>query len=304
MTALFIRSQRNPIVTAADVPYPCHAVFNPGACKFGNQYLLLLRVEDRRGVSHLTLARSGDGERFTVDARPWIEPSTDPAFELYERFGVEDPRITKIDDTYYITYTAYGPHGPRGGLGWTKDFISFTRGGFPTEIDNKDLVLFPKQIAGRYAMLDRPGGYMGQGASIWMQLSPDLRHWGDARVVLSPTPVWGMYKIGAGPPPIETERGWLVLYHGVRVTEGGKIYRAGLALLDLEDPTMVIARDAGHVFAPEAPYERQGDVPNVVFPTGLILEADGTVLMYYGAADTRVAMARASLDDLVTACRG
>jgi beta-1,4-mannooligosaccharide/beta-1,4-mannosyl-N-acetylglucosamine phosphorylase len=303
MKDLFIRSQRNPVITTDQIPYPCHSVFNPGACRFHDQYLLLLRVEDLEGVSHFTLARSKNGEDFTVDPRPWVLPSKDPAYEPYERFGIEDPRITRIGETYYITFTAYGPFGPRGGLACTRDFVEFRRLGFPTETDNKDLVLFPEKMGDRFVLLDRPGGFMAPYGSIWVTYSPDLVHWGRAEVVLSPRPGWAPYKLGAGPPPIKTKKGWLLLYHGVRTTESGKLYRVGVALLDLDNPAQVIGMSQGHVFEPKTPYERHGDVPNVVFPTGLVAENDDTLLIYYGAADTCIGLARVSLSDLIETCQ-
>jgi beta-1,4-mannooligosaccharide/beta-1,4-mannosyl-N-acetylglucosamine phosphorylase len=198
----FTRYAHNPILSSKDIPYPCNAVFNAAACKYGNQYLLLLRIEDLHGKSHLTLARSEDGYQFKVDNQPWIQPSKDPYYEVYERFGVEDPRITRIEDIYYITYTAYGPFGPRVGIGCTKDFITFDRVSLATESENKDAILFPELIGGRYVMIDRPGGV----GAIWMTYSTDLVYWGHAKAILGPEPGWGQAKLGISTPPIRTER--------------------------------------------------------------------------------------------------
>ncbi|HID24094.1 MAG TPA: glycosidase [Planctomycetaceae bacterium] len=295
----FRRYHGNPILTADDIPYECNTVFNAAACRFDGRYVLLLRVEGLDGRSHLTLARSDDGYRFEVDQRPWITPSRDPRFEPFECFGVEDPRITPIGDEYYITYTAFGPYGPRVAIGRTRDFQSFERIALATEVDNKDAALFPEKIDGCYAMIDRPGGMGGQSASVWITYSPDLVYWGRAKVVLSPRAGWGHSKLGACTPPIKTERGWLLLYHGVRVTAGGRLYRLGAALLDLDDPSRVIGFTPHFIFGPEEFYERTGDVPNVVFPCGHVIEPDGTLRIYYGAADTCIGVAEAPLEEIV-----
>jgi predicted GH43/DUF377 family glycosyl hydrolase len=298
----FKRYEKNPILSSDNVPYPCNAVFNAAACKFHNQYLLLLRIEDLKGHSHLTLARSDDGYHFEVDAQPWITPSVDPYYEPYERFGVEDPRITLIEGTYYITYTAYGPFGPRVGIGCTRDFVSFERISLATEVDNKDAILFPEKIDGSYAMIDRPGGMGGQTGAIWITYSTDMIHWGRARAILGPEPGWGSNKLGISTPPFKTDRGWFTLYHGVRETASGRLYRVGAMLLDHKDPSIVIGYTSHFIFGPEELYERTGDVPNVVFPCGIILESNGALKMYYGAADTCIAVAEAKLDDILNLC--
>ncbi len=299
----FKRYEKNPILKREDIPYPCNTVFNAAAVKFNGKYILLLRVEDLSGHSHLTLAYSDDGYRFEVENKPWIVPAKTGPFEIYERYGIEDPRITPIDGKFYITYTAFGPYGPRVGIGVTEDFEHFERIALVTEVDNKDAVLFPEKINGRYVMIDRPGGFGGARGDIWIQFSPDLIHWGEAQVLLAPEPGWAPSKLGISTPPIKTEEGWLLLYHGVRPTGAGRLYRIGALLLDLHQPQKV--RDYTHhfIFGPEESYERTGDVPNVVFPCGAIPEKDGTLKVYYGAADTYIALAEAKIDDLIAACR-
>jgi predicted GH43/DUF377 family glycosyl hydrolase len=298
----FQRYEGNPILTRADIPYPCNTVFNAAACKLGGQYLLLLRIEDLRGRSHLTLARSSDGYSFVVDAEPWITPSDDLQYEPYERFGVEDPRITALDGAYYITYTAYGPHGTRVGIGRTRDFLAFERLCLATDVDNKDAVLFPERIDGRYVLLTRPGGAIAQQGSIWIAYSPDLIHWGRSRVLLSPQPGWGAAKIGASTPPIATDQGWLVLYHGVRSTGAGVLYRIGALLLDRHQPEKILGFTPHFIFGPTMEYERIGDVPNVVFPCGLVMEPEQRIRMYYGSADTCIAVAEAGIEGIVRLC--
>jgi predicted GH43/DUF377 family glycosyl hydrolase len=295
----FQRYQDNPILTADDIPYECNAVFNAAACRFGDRYVLLLRVEGLDGHSHLTLAFSDDGYNFRVNGHPWVTPSDDPYYEPFERYGVEDPRITQIGEAFYITYTAYGSHGPRVAIGKTVDFERFERIALATEVDNKDAVLFPEKINGDYVMLDRPGGMGGQAGSIWITYSPDLVHWGREKVIMGPSAGWSNSKLGASTPPIKTNQGWLVIYHGVRVTGSGRLYRVGAALLDLENPQKLIGYTPHFIFGPEEVYERTGDVPNVVFPCGHVVEPDGTLKMYYGAADTCIGVAEAAVETIV-----
>ena len=300
----FKRYSGNPILTRQDVPYPCNTVFNAAACKFNGQYVLILRIEDLKGRSHLTLGFSDDGYHFDICGAPWICPSSDPKYEVYERYGVEDPRVTRIGEFYYITYTAYGPYGPRVGIGRTADFKHFERLCLATEVDNKDAVLFPEKIGGKYVMLDRPSGSGSREGSIWIAYSPDLIFWGKATAILTPEPGWGNSKLGVSTPPLKTDQGWLVLYHGVRETGGGNLHRIGAMLLDTQNPQQVVGYSSHFIFGPEDTYERIGDVPNVVFPCGIILEDDETVKIYYGAADTCIGLAEAKLADILGLCTG
>lgn len=298
----FNRYPKNPVLTREDIPYPCNTVFNAAACKFEGRYVLVLRVEDRAGHSHFTLAYSKDSYEFSVEPTPWVTSSSDSYYEIYERYGIEDPRITQIKDLYYITYTAFGPYGTRVGIGCTKDFTHFERIALATEVDNKDAVLFPEKIGGYYAMIDRPSGMGRREGSIWISYSPDLVHWGRARAILNPEPGWGSSKLGISTPPIKTEAGWLTLYHGVRDTAGGRLYRIGALLLDLQDPEKIVGSTSHFIFGPQEIYERLGDVPNVVFPCGLILEDDGIIRMFYGAADTCIGLAEARVEHILNFC--
>ena len=301
---LFHRQAGNPILTARDWPYPVNTVFNAGACQLGVDTILLVRVEDRRGHSHLTVARSSDGvSNWRIDAKPSFAP--DPENYSEEEWGVEDARLTWIEDRgqWLIAYTAYSPVGPLVSLAGTKDFVTFSRLGPAMPPQNKDAAVFPCRFGNRYAMIHRPVSSAGSsGAHIWLSFSPDLTHWGDHRVLFHARrgAWWDANKIGLGPPPLETPEGWLILYHGVRVTAGGCLYRLGLALLDLEDPCRVLRRSDEWVFGPETPYERQGDVGGVVFPCGWILDKPGnTIRLYYGGADTCLALATAQLSDVL-----
>jgi len=295
------RYEGNPILSAEDLPFRCNSVFNAGAVKYDHKYLLLLRVEGLDGRSFFVVARSEDGFHFEVEERPAMVPSSDPPFRDYEEWGIEDPRITRIDDVYYILYTASSRHGARIALAQTRDFEEFQRIGIISEPENKDAALFPQKIDGRFVRFDRPSSRGGE--NLWISYSPDLIHWGDSRLVMEARPgFWDSAKIGAGAPPIKTERGWLEIYHGVRETAAGKLYRLGCALFDLEDPSRLIGRSPDAILTPQEPYELMGDVSNVVFTCGIIPEPDGQVKIYYGAADTSIGVALASLDDLVALC--
>jgi predicted GH43/DUF377 family glycosyl hydrolase len=300
---LFRRHPDNPILTSGDWPYPAHAVFNAGACQIGDETILLVRVEDRRGLSHLTVARSNDGvSNWQIDSSPSFQP--DPEHHSEEVWGVEDPRLTWVEDRkeWIIAYTAYSPSGPMVSLARTKDFTSFARLGPVMPPEDKDAALFPRRFGNRYAMIHRPVSTGSSGAHIWLSFSPDLVHWGDHHILLHARrgAWWDANKIGLSPPPLETAEGWLLLYHGVRHTAGGCLYRLGLALLDLEDPRRVLRRSDEWMFAPELPYERHGDVSDVVFPCGWILDkATGVIRIYYGGADTCIALATAHVSELL-----
>ena len=294
----FHRWEGNPILELDDMPFRCNSVFNGTPVKIGGEYLMLLRIEGQQGYSFFALARSRNGYHFTVNERPAMAPAREGIFAKYEALGIEDPRATYIDGTYYIMYTATSTNGGRIALARTDDFQSFERIAIVSEPGNKDGVLFPEKIGGLYARLDRPiGGGVG---SIWVSFSKDLVHWGNAQVVITPRPgYWDSYRIGASAPPIRTEHGWLELYHGVKMTASGPIYRAGTVLLDLENPAKVIGRCPAALLSPREDYERIGDVGNVVFACGAIVEDSGEVKMYYGAADTCVCVATASMDEIL-----
>ncbi len=301
---LLTRHPDNPLLTRLDWPYPVNAVFNAGAARLSSgETLLLCRVEDRAGISHLCAARSKDGiGRWTVDPSPTLLP--DPANHPEEAWGIEDPRVVWHEELgkFSVTYCCYSPRGPAVSLALTPDFRTFERMGniFPPE--NKDAALFPRRIGGRWTMIHRPVPFSVSGADIWISFSPDLKHWGDHQPLLTARngPWWDGCKIGLCTPPIETEEGWLVTYHGARQTVAGQNYYVGLALLDLEDPRRCLRRSDQRVLAPETEYERAGDVDNVVFPCGYTIDGDGDTLnLYYGAADTSIALARGSIREML-----
>jgi predicted GH43/DUF377 family glycosyl hydrolase len=299
---LFTRYETNPILTPAMWPYRVNSVFNAGATIYENKVLLLIRVEDMRGFSHFSKATSVDGfTNWEIDPNPTMVSEVDKYPEEY--YGIEDPRIIKLQEEYgyaigyAIVYTSFSKSGPLVSLAMTEDFKKFKKIGVIMPPEDKDASLFPRRFQGRWALLHRPtSSNSSMGAHIWISYSPDLVHWGNSAVLIPARQGswWDANKIGLGPPPIETPEGWLIIYHGVRQTAAGSIYRLGLAMLDLDDPRKIIKRCDEWVFGPHEMYERIGDVPDVTFPCGVVVK-DDNLIMYYGAADTTIAVATAPM---------
>jgi beta-1,4-mannooligosaccharide/beta-1,4-mannosyl-N-acetylglucosamine phosphorylase len=297
---LFQRCKHNPIITYRNMPYVCQAVFNPGATMFNGNTLLLLRVEDLDGRSHLTVARSEDGATgWRIDSEPLMSPIYS-ADAPYEEYGCEDARITYLEELgkWVIAYTAYSPFGAGIALATTDDFRKVDRLGLVLAPNNKDAAVFPRTIDGSYWMLHRP--VAGTIEHVWLTKSDDLVHWGHPWCVLMERggPMWDGSKVGANTVPIETDEGWMILYHGVKQFAGGPTYRMGVALLDLEDPRRMIARLPHWVLGPHESYEVSGAVPNVVFACGHTQVGD-EIRVYYGGADTCVCMATAHVSELL-----
>lgn len=299
---LFTRYRGNPILTRKDWPYPVNSVFNAGATLLKNgDTLLLCRVEDCTGMSHLCAARSANGiDGWIIDAKPTL--TADPREFPEEIWGIEDPRITYVPelDKYAVAYTSFSRGGPGVSLAMTTDFQTFERFGVIMQPEDKDAALLPRRIGNYWALIHRPVTTLG--AHMWISYSPDLHHWGSHKIILEARRGgwWDANKIGLCSPPIETATGWLTIYHGVRNTASGSIYRLGLALFDLAKPDLCLQRGNCWMFGPEAPYERGGDVSDVVFPCGQTIGADGdTIHLYYGAADSCMAMATGSISALL-----
>ena len=228
-------------------------------------------------LSHLRVARSLDGEHFTIDPAPALFPATE-----YETYGLEDPRITLIDGTYYIAYTAVSPRGIVVALASTRDFKTYERLGVMLPPDNKDVALFPEKINGRYYTLHRPCQSAIGRTEIWLAESPDLVSWGRHQSILRlQEAAWDEARIGAGAPPLRTPQGWLEIYHGVN---HAGVYMLGLTLLAADNPARVLARGLQPLLVPEADYEINGFFGKVVFSCGALCE-DGLLKIYYGAAD-------------------
>ena len=292
------RYSGNPVVSRDLLP-TSNSIFNSAVVPFGDGFAGVCRCDDRTRQMQLHRGFSPDGLAWELDPEPIRFECDDP--ELGAFVYAYDPRVVRIDDRWYVTW-CNGYHGPTIGVAWTTDFETFHQLENAFLPFNRNGVLFPRRIGGCFAMLSRPSdtGHTRFG-DVFYSESPDLVFWGRHRHVLGPVPgSWQSTKVGAGPVPIETSEGWLLLYHGVLTSCNGFVYGAGVALLDGEEPWRVVARAAPYVLAPQAPYERVGDVPNVVFPCATLCDADtGRLAIYYGAADTVTALAFAYVDELV-----
>jgi len=311
------RHPANPVLSAKDVPYPAALVFNAGVAKYQGRYVMVFRNDygDFRNTRRfegttLGLAFSDDGVRWEVRPRPCFELKSDEILRAY------DPRLTVMDGRCYLCFAVDTRHGIRGGVAATDDFERFDLLSLSVP-DNRNLVLFPERIGGRYARLERPFPVYSRGGrdrfDLWFSDSPDLRYWGNAQLALAVEDVpFANDKIGPGAPPVRTPKGWLTVFHAVdrdpaRGKNGWeprwqKRYTAGVLLLDLEEPWRVIGLSRAPLLAPEAPYEREGFRNDVIFPGGMILEDSGEVKIYYGAADTVEALATADVGDLLSLC--
>lgn len=287
---LFKEYDENPILSPEKWSYPAVSVFNPGAIEINGETILLVRVEDYKGFSHLTIAKSRDGiSHWEIEKNPTLTP--DPKFQE-EMWGIEDPRIVYIKERkeYAITYTSFSAGGPTISLILTKDFKNFTRYGSLVPPEDKDGALFPVTFKGRYALIHRP--IIRGEAHIWISFSPDLKYWGEHQVLIPVRAgLWDCHRVGLGPPPIETKEGWLIIYHGVRFTASGALYRVGLALLDLEEPTKVIRRSDNWAIGP---LKEVG----IIFPTGAVLKGDN-IYLYYGINDSAVGLSFGNIKEIL-----
>ncbi len=287
------RYSGNPVIER-DALSDSNSIFNSAVVPFGDGYAGVFRCDDTNIRMTLHLGFSKDGIHWTIEEEP---------LKIVDEYGY-DPRVAKIGDRYFVTW-CNGYHGPTIGLAWTEDFKEFHKLENAFLPYNRNGVLFPRKIDGRYAMLSRPSdtGHTPFG-DIFYSESPDLEFWGRHRFVMGPTPfeksAWQCCKTGAGPVPIETSEGWLLFYHGVHHTCQGYNYSFGAALLDLDEPWKVIARTGAYLLHPETLYECVGDVPNVCFPCAELHDPQtGRIAIYYGCADTVVGLAFGYVDDIV-----
>ncbi|MBF0429654.1 MAG: glycoside hydrolase family 130 protein [Fibrobacteria bacterium] len=337
----------NPIITPDMVVpsrpgYRVRGAFNPGACMYMNETLLLVRVaedcepqegqvavpyysfkneqaspeilevktddpdvqlKDTRGIvykgadylstmSHIRLARSSDGINFTVDEAPFLSPCNES-----EAFGIEDARVTFLNNTYYINYTVVSKDGYATALATTQDFVNVERKGIIFPPQNKDVSIFPEKIDGKYYALQRPDNNGFGLPSLWQSESLDLIHWGNHHCIARPRNIlWEEQKIGGGAAPIKTKEGWLEIYHG---KGRNQIYSLFILLLDSNDPTKVLKRGTVPILKPEASYETHGFFPNVVFSNGIIQELNGALRIYYGACDECCCIATTTVNQLL-----
>jgi beta-1,4-mannooligosaccharide/beta-1,4-mannosyl-N-acetylglucosamine phosphorylase len=314
------RHPGNPILTRADIPdvppllTDATSVFNPGAIKAGGRTVLMLRVQARSRETFLMVAESGDGVRFSV--RPEIV-KLEGLEEVRERvYHVYDARITRLEGAYYVMFAMDMDSGCQLGLARSEDLRRFRFLGVTSTDDVRNGVLFPEKVGGVYLRLERPNrarqaGGPTTGSEIWLAESDDLIRWRPRGPVMAGRFHYWDEFIGSGPPPVKTRRGWLHVYHGVATHFGSaNIYQAGVSLLDLGDPSKLLGRSRGNILEPREMYELAGQVPNVVFPSGMIVEepdADGfappssPVRIYYGAADTVVGLAETTVGELLAA---
>ena len=321
MSVSLKRHTRNPILTRADIPdvpprlTDATSVFNPGAAKAGDRYHLMLRVQARSRETHLMVADSPDGVHFRV--RPEIVELRGLERVPGRVYHVYDARITPLEGTHSIMVALDMDGSCQLGLARTDDFRSFDFLGIASNEDIRNGVLFPEKIGGRYLRLDRPNkarleGGPTSGSTIWLSASDDLLRWTPVAPVASGRFHYWDELIGSGPPPIKTREGWLHVYHGVATHfASANIYQAGVMLLDLCDPSRVLGRCPANILEPRETYELAGQVPNVVFPSGWVVESvdaegfarpESEVKIYYGAADTAVGLATGTVSDLLSAC--
>lgn len=310
----------NPVLSAANVPYPTALTFNAGVAKFQGQYVMVFRNDygslENRTIepSHTTdmgLAYSRDGIHWEVQPEPCWKLHNEEIIRVY------DPRLTVMDGRVYMCFAVDTRHGVRGGIAVTDDFEQFEILTM-TAPDNRNMVLFPERIGGKYVRLERPFPVYGRGGvdrfDIWISSSPDLKYWGETELLLGVEQVsFANDKLGPAAPPVKTPHGWLTLFHAVDIDPNRgkngweaswkKRYTAGIMLLDLDNPYKVIGRYSEPLMAPEAGYETDGGFRNdVIFPGGMILEDSGEVKIYYGSADTVECLATAHVDELAALC--
>jgi beta-1,4-mannooligosaccharide/beta-1,4-mannosyl-N-acetylglucosamine phosphorylase len=291
------RSERNPIIPRDLIPCS-NSIFNSAVVPYKGRFAGVFRCDDKRRRMRLHTGHSRDGYEWEIENEPIAFKCKDPEIGRFE-YGY-DPRVCWIDDRYYVTW-CNGYHGPTIGIAWTRDFKAYHQIENAYLPFNRNGVLFPRKIGGKYAMLNRPSdnGHTPFG-DIFYSESPDLVHWGCHRHVMAPREPWESTKIGAGPVPIETREGWLLLYHGVLTSCNGFVYAFGAALLDLDRPWKVLHRGASYLMAPREAYECVGDTPNVVFPCAALCDApSGRIALYYGGADTVTGLAFAYIDELI-----
>jgi len=303
---LFTRFEGNPILSAANWPYPIDRVCNPAATEFNEETVLLVRTVDRREFSHLSLARqviSGGLIRWQIDENPTLE--ADPEHGEFNK-GLEDPRVVWVEELreYVIACVSFRmerigtPYGIS--LIGTRDFKNFRRISKPLDPENKNASLLPKMIGGKFALIHRP--IRNHNAHVAISFSEDLVNWGGEEILFSARPwYWDSVMIGLGCPPIETKEGWLVVYHGSWGKANKLVYRVGLALLDLES-LKLIRRSEYWVLGPETQYE--GGEDGIVFPCGAIVDGND-LRIYYGTNDSKIGLATAHMDevmDYITKC--
>jgi predicted GH43/DUF377 family glycosyl hydrolase len=298
---LLNKYEKNPIITSEMMPEEVLYTFNPGAIKHNGEYIILSDVTMLDDIHRLWVLRSRDGYNFIPDPGPARWPEADPE---HSETCTYDPRITKMGDEYIILYASdLSQNDVRIGIVKTKDFNTFERISVASELGNRNGALFPEKIDDLYLRFDRPFGNELNPCFMWVSYSPDLVFWGKSKpVTYKGKPFHDGHKMGAGAVPIKTDKGWLEIYHTVSTTCNGFIYRLKAMLLEPQDPSKIIGYTRNFILWPEHDYEMKGRVMNVVFTCNAIAEEDGTMKIYYGAADTNIGLATGRIDELVEAC--
>jgi beta-1,4-mannooligosaccharide/beta-1,4-mannosyl-N-acetylglucosamine phosphorylase len=296
------RYDANPVIPRNLIPCS-NSIFNSAVVPYKGKFVGVFRVDDKRRASRLHFGRSDDGLNWNIDNDPIKLTPENKRVKEVNSSGIAhgyDPRVVLIDDRYWITWCS-GNHGPTIGVAWTRDFRKYYQVEHAFLPYNRNGVLFPRKINGKYVMLSRPSDNDHTlFGDIFLSESPDMVYWGCHRHVMAKGLGWGWLKIGAGPIPIETSEGWLLIYHGVCGTCSGFIYSIGAALLDRNDPSQVIVDCENYLLTPEEPYETTGFVPNVAFPCATLQDsATGRIAIFYGAADTYCALAFTQVDELI-----
>jgi beta-1,4-mannooligosaccharide/beta-1,4-mannosyl-N-acetylglucosamine phosphorylase len=312
------RCEQNPLLTREDVPYHASLVFNAGITKFKGKYVMAFRndydeVEQPRKLvgTNIGLALSEDGIKWQVEPQPCFCMESDEISRAY------DPRLTVIEGRMYMCFAVDTRHGIRGGVAVSDDLEHWEVLSMSAP-DNRNMVLFPEKVSGKFCRLERPFPVYGRGGpenfDMWFSDSPDCAYWGNTNLVLGSEQVsYANCKIGPAAPPVKTDRGWLTTIHAVWKHDASaefpswhsgwrKEYMCGVALLDLEAPWKVLGMSREPLLVPEKNYELEGYRGSVIFPGGMILEDDGEVKIYYGAADTVECLATANIDDLLALC--
>jgi beta-1,4-mannooligosaccharide/beta-1,4-mannosyl-N-acetylglucosamine phosphorylase len=292
------RFSQNPVIPRSPIPM-ANSTFNSAVVPFKDGFAGVFRIDDTRRVMQIHSGKSQDGFHWEIQPRRIEFVGADP--EIAAFVYSYDPRVCWLEDRYYVTW-CNGYHGPTIGVGYTHDFETFYQLENAFLPYNRNGVLFPRRINGKYAMLSRPSdtGHTPFG-DIFYSESPDMVHWGHHRFVMAPKAnSWQSTKVGPGPTPIETTEGWLLIYHGVLTSCNGFVYSMSAALLDIDQPWKVIYRSSHYFLSPQTLYECVGDVPNVTFPCAALTDADtGRMAIYYGAADTVTCLAFTTLDELI-----
>lgn len=291
------RFSKNPVIPRDLIP-SSNSIFNSAVVPFGDGFAGVFRCDDKRRVMQIHSGKSKDAINWEIKDKPISFISDDPEIGNFV-YGY-DPRVCKIEDRYYVTW-CNGYHGPTIGVAYTYDFEKYYQMENAFLPFNRNGVMFPRKIKGNFAMLSRPSdnGHTPFG-DIFYSESPDMTYWGKHRHVMSTTQGWQSTKIGAGPIPIETTEGWLLIYHGVLTSCNGFVYSVGAALLDIDEPWKVLYRTEPYIISPQTLYECVGDVPNVVFPCAALADSEtGRIAVYYGGADTVTCLAFTQVDLLI-----